>query len=144
MFLMLTYNMSSVPRRRLYNFALGDGVTTVLTFNQTVGNAGATELKPDDNKDQSTRVASVALDMLRLTGPMSLMKVDVENMEPSFLRGARDTLQRLRPTLIIEIFPPQFKEVSGLLTEMNYEQRSDAIDNYNYVFAHKDTATPPR
>jgi hypothetical protein len=33
------------------------------------------------------------------------MKVDIDGHEPAFLRGAMSTLDRLRPTMIIEIVP---------------------------------------
>lgn len=36
---------------------------------------------------------------------ISLMKVDVEGGECAFLRGARQTLRRHRPVLLMEVFP---------------------------------------
>lgn len=42
------------------------------------------------------------LDELRLTGPIAVVKVDIEGMESSFLRGAAETLRVERPLLYIE------------------------------------------
>jgi hypothetical protein len=62
------------------------------------------------------------------------MKVDVEGGEADFLRGARATLTRLRPALVMEVFPDRMAEVLELLGGMGYTQRSGDLGNSNFVF----------
>ena len=71
------------------------------------------------------------------------MKVDVESMEPAFLRGAVETLARFRPTLVMEVFPPQMSAVMDILRPLGYERRTDDMGYHNYVFAHQSTTPNP-
>lgn len=66
-------------------------------------------------------------DQLRLTR-LDLVKVDIDGHEPSFLRGAQQTLQRFRPILIIEfaqhclhVAGSGARELRGQLEELGYE-----------------------
>ena len=49
------------------------------------------------------------------------MKIDVEGHELEVLRGARKTLERNSPTLLIEIKRENVKAVSSYLREIGYD-----------------------
>ena len=51
----------------------------------------------------------------------SLIKIDVEGHELEVLDGAKDTLNQVTPSLIIESFPPKQKTVIKLLLSRGYE-----------------------
>ncbi len=58
---------------------------------------------------------------------VDLLKVDVEGHEPKLLHGARDTLHRFRPTLLIEVLTPT---TAAALNE--------ALDGLGYLFFNVD------
>ncbi len=49
---------------------------------------------------------------------LDLLKVDLDGHEPCFLRGAVQTLKRLRPILHIEFFSPQYAHAGASCAEM--------------------------
>ena len=53
---------------------------------------------------------------------LSFVKVDVEGAESKVLLGARDTLEKLRPRLIVELHnPEQDVAVARILRELQYQ-----------------------
>ncbi|MBO6905739.1 MAG: FkbM family methyltransferase, partial [Parvibaculum sp.] len=41
---------------------------------------------------------------------LDFIKADIEGWEPHFLRGARETIARLRPSVMIEVSPKQLAQ----------------------------------
>lgn len=54
----------------------------------------------------------------------AIMKVDAEGCELSILTGARLTLQRSRPFLMVELVGPDRDEIDALLRSLGYVMRS--------------------
>jgi hypothetical protein len=59
---------------------------------------------------------------------LDFIKVDIEGSEIPFLRGARETLKRFRPAMLIEMNPDTLRafgasaaDLAGLLREMSYK-----------------------
>ena len=60
------------------------------------------------------------------------IKIDVDGFEGEVLRGARETLRRFRPTILIELEPclcdvpghEPFEEIPGLLAQAGYRLHS--------------------
>jgi FkbM family methyltransferase len=72
-----------------------------------------------DEPMSSEEVAVVALDdLLDATGPVSLMKIDVEGGELDVLAGAQRLIRRDGPVLIVEVNDPA--GVDRALTELGY------------------------
>jgi FkbM family methyltransferase len=70
---------------------------------------------------RSGEVEVVRLDDVELPGPLRLLKVDVEGMEVSVLRGAAQTIQRDRPLLYVECASPiSFGRVVHLMSGWGY------------------------
>lgn len=74
---------------------------TTITVNPNVTGltSGASLIRKNG---QHRQVKSVTVDSL-LLGECVAMKIDVERAEPLVLRGAQDTLQRLKPALLVEV-----------------------------------------
>lgn len=85
------------------NGLLSDGVTVypygLGERREYLGTAGKGRLRP--TKATRAHHFVIPLDELGLTD-VSLVKVDVEGMEPQVLRGATETLTRCRPTVLTE------------------------------------------
>jgi FkbM family methyltransferase len=77
-------------------------------------NAGATRLCVGNSHRPTHRTATVdTLDNVA-GDPPDAIKVDIEGAEGLFLHGARETLQRSKPTLLFEINPELLDAVSNL------------------------------
>jgi hypothetical protein len=69
----------------------------------------------------------ITLDSLNL-GKISLIKVDIEGYEKEFLEGAKNTILKNKPNIIIEIHKDdKEKDVKKLLTDFGY-----TINNIKY------------
>lgn len=98
-------------RLYIHEVALSDHVgSAAITLREdfgrgaTTGNA-ALVIDHDDDRFPSVMVRLDTLDSLAsglLLDRIDVMKVDIEGHEDSFLRGARNTIARARPTIFIE------------------------------------------
>jgi FkbM family methyltransferase len=61
------------------------------------------------------------LDDLNLSAPLSLLKVDIEGMEPQMIRGGIETIRRDRPLIFAEaIKPAAHRRVAAVLEPLGY------------------------
>jgi len=99
-------------------------------------NYGGTSLHVSDGFDESsaTMITLKRLDDV-YTGPgVSMMKIDVEGHELDVLRGARETIQKWRPTLWVEIFNFSTNPVvEFLMKDLGYKN-VQARPESNYLF----------
>ena len=65
---------------------------------------------------------------------VALVKIDVEGMELKVLCGAKQTIMKWRPYIVIESFPDRYPEVCGWMTRHGY--RKTTINEYccDYLF----------
>lgn len=85
-----------------------------LTDAESSINAGATRLSVGGSNRTARRIATVdTLDNLA-GDPPDAIKIDIEGAEGLFFHGARETLQRSKPTLLFEINPELLRVVSNL------------------------------
>jgi FkbM family methyltransferase len=77
-------------------------------------------------------VEMLTIDSLNLQS-LRAMKIDVERAEPMVLRGARDTLQRCRPELLVEVLgDKEGKAVLDELAGLNYRHAA-TLDERNWL-----------
>ncbi|MPV71567.1 FkbM family methyltransferase [Burkholderia sp. BE17] len=81
-----------------------------------------------------TRVPMISIDSLGLER-VDFFKLDVEGMEVDVLRGARHTLQTLKPILAIEIIKSDQAAITGMLDEFGYRYFPAGM---NLIAAHAD------
>lgn len=80
----------------LHQLALSDK-KTALKMTPNVGNMGASRI----DGQGGIEVEAITLDSLNLKN-VTLIKIDVENHEPLVLEGAKDTILRCHPLILIE------------------------------------------
>lgn len=130
-FTMLKFNTRNLKSRKLYNITLGGPKPEILSFSQQLNNVGGTNIRTGTKG--SVNVASIPLDLISFDNPISFIKMDVEGAEYKVLLGARNTLAKFSPTLLIEISPETEKEVRHLLCDYGYKE-VDHVGGIDYLF----------
>ena len=101
--------------------------------NTGLRNYGGTSIYTDEGTDYSTETK---VDCHRLDdiykGRVSFIKIDVEGHELQVLEGARDTIKRDLPTILIEIHEYDESKVPSLLKELGYSR--DPIERPEKMF----------
>jgi len=109
---------------------------------------GSLELRKSDNNEfigqpidysdsKLVPVQKLALDDLKLTR-LDLIKIDVEGMEMEALEGARQSIERCRPVLLIEQIKSGRDQLRAWLAERGYEVIDAGI---NLLAVHKSDPT---
>jgi FkbM family methyltransferase len=76
------------------------------------------------------KVKTVRIDSLSLED-VSVMKIDVERHEPAVLRGARETIEHHRPSLIVEALNDSAKQ--AVLKELSNYEHVATLDTRNLI-----------
>jgi len=134
-FTMLKFNVKSIQNKKLYNITLGGTKPELLSFSQNSDNIGGTNIKSDGTGD--VNVASVPLDLIEFPNKISFIKMDVEGAEYNVLLGARKTLEKHRPVILIEMWKKNYEKVKKLLESFGYFQTAH-LDNDDYIFKFRD------
>lgn len=84
---------------------------------------------PNDPKLREFVVELQPLDALRLDG-VSFMKIDVEGHECEVLEGARQTIERSRPNILVEIQPENDERIQRFFRDLKFRElgSSDGVD----------------
>lgn len=94
---------------------------------------------PDTQDHQEKPVHIVPLDTFEID-PVSFLKIDVEGHEREVLEGARRTLERNRPVVLVEVKPQNLGDVTRFFEARNYRKKKlkDLIgiagSEENYLF----------
>jgi FkbM family methyltransferase len=103
--LILEENMriNAVKNCTMHGFALGAAKGTATIYENMQVNRGGASLVVSDGS-QGTQISLEKLDdVYPNTAPIAMVKIDVEGYEPMVLEGAKHTLFRCRPIVIIEV-----------------------------------------
>lgn len=114
-FELLSFNAKIVDNVVPFQFGLGEADES-LDLNENPENMGSASVKHKWTADGGTvKVRIRRLDGLDLgAGAISFMKIDVEGLESSVIRGARETIRKHQPLILMEQLESEF---SGGSTE---------------------------
>ncbi len=102
----------------IHGFALGaeNGIATIYENPQV--NRGGASLVVNDGSDGTQIPVKKLDDVYPSEAPISMVKIDVEGYEPMVLEGARNTLLRCRPIVIIEVSSAVSEASIGALNQI--------------------------
>lgn len=115
--LLVNLDLDGVTNVRAEFAALGDKLDRVSMGAARDDNEGATAI--GTRSDQNNRVELRTLDSYALP-KIAFMKIDVEGFERQVLEGARQTIARDHPTMVIEVWPEHRAAVLPLLDQLGY------------------------
>jgi FkbM family methyltransferase len=104
-------------RCTLFNVALGAEAGRGTIDEASATNSGMSRVTPAMNGPVEVTSLDKALPHL---ARLDVLKVDVEGSELGVMRGAQETLRRLRPVAYIEISSENFGDVQALLSSCGY------------------------
>lgn len=107
----------------VYQYAASDKSGT-LKMAPNTSNMGASRV----DKNGSVEVRAITIDRMNFQN-VTLMKIDVENYEPFVLEGAKDTIFRCHPLILIEDWD---KKYTKLLPDYEIEKAWDEHKTYLY------------
>ena len=148
----LYFNTKQHSNINIYNFALGDTYKICnMIVNQT--NSGCTHINSTMEIDGTKEVydysyleqvrfnytrnniflSVIPLDSIPFINRISVIKIDVEGFEYFVLLGAKQFLEKHRPTIIIEIDIEKIEKTDLLLNKLNYVL-FEILQNGNYIY----------
>lgn len=121
----------------LFEYGLGkENTKAKVVFDGTaVNNLGGTALS--ECEDGTLEIKK--LDDLNILEKIDFIKIDVEEMEASVLSGAKNTIQRDKPLIWVEIFDKHYENVSYMLHRMGYT-KIETLSKNNYLFQYRGVA----
>jgi len=104
----------------------------ILKFEKKLGNSGMSRIS-----DIGVNIQTIPLDKLELCN-VDLIKIDVEGHEYPVLLGAKNTITKWRPVLIIEILNSldvkERQAIFDFLAPLNYNMKEIIDENYIFTF----------
>ena len=106
---LLAFNSQEISNIDVFNFGLGDSQGLV-ELNENWTNMGSASMKYVWTKSPSRVAVKVALldDVCVDLDKIAFLKIDVEGFEPNVLRGARKTIKKHQPLILIEQLQTDF------------------------------------
>lgn len=106
---LLAFNSQEVANIDVYNFGLGDSQGLV-ELNDNWANMGSASIKHAWTEAPNKVAAKVGLldDVSAEVDKIALIKIDVEGFEPNVLRGAKKTIKKHQPLILIEQLQTEF------------------------------------
>jgi FkbM family methyltransferase len=118
-----------------YNIALGDVPAKARMSVPQKKNIGMNQVIQDSTGDVDVMTLDDVL--YGSVKPIDLMKVDVEGMELSVLKGAKRILKRDHPYVYVEAFEPQrLTDISNYLERLGYQREAVFNSTPTYLFSH--------
>lgn len=119
------------------NIGLGDekAKASIADKNHYFGltNIGGTSIKQDNNGDFNVTTLDDFMKENFKDDKIDLIKIDVEGYEYKVLVGAKETLKKYSPAIILECYDEHFEKVNSLLNEYGYVKTKD-LPSSNYIY----------
>lgn len=110
----------------------GDSDGSLQIVKSVPHNLGATQFRQSDNAGYSV----VKIDSLNLK-KLDFLKIDVERMGDSVLRGAMETIERCKPTIWMELYDEESEMARPILERLGYIQAVE-LSKADFIFVPLD------
>ena len=131
----------------VFPYALGESEGKKTIYKCKINCGGDTLLRPGDFgvdgcqfSAKSSVVSIRTIDSLNIQQLISCIKIDVQGLEPSVLKGALGTLKRHKPVVICEIQGENIdnlNQINALLLSCGY-QKASVLSHLDRLYIHKD------
>ena len=112
---------------KLHNVGLG-AVAKKARASVNSANAGGSSLR----EFEGGGITVQPLDSLSLA-PFQSMKIDVEGMALEVLQGARESIAKNRPKIVVEAFPHEYGAIHAFLEALHYSKIGQTADDHVYT-----------
>lgn len=142
-----TIKINNLKNVTLINLGLGETeVSTTLHYNPNQSGLSSI-VNASESNSLSEEIGITTLDKYsaNLSGRVSFIKIDTEGYEPQVLRGAKELIQRNKPTIYIELGGDNQKsslEALQVLKELDYDCEAENLDLKNVLAGVNFVATP--
>lgn len=128
---------------KLFNTALGEknDFITVMDDDSRKGNTGSRFIKGYSHRELSKTTAFMTtIDDLKISSPLGLLKLDLEGYEYYALLGARKTIEKYKPVIVIEKklfkgrYPHSYIDAEQLLREFGMKNVCTVGNDAIYKF----------
>lgn len=133
------YELNTFDNIELIESALAEKKGMVQMVRMDEHNSGMNRVASGNSDSSSAFIKTTSLDEFVETNrieKISLIKIDVEGFEMNVLRGARRTLQQLRPSLFIEIDDNNLRGQGASSVEL-----LDFLKTFGYSFQHAESGS---
>lgn len=110
----------------VYPFGLGSKEETVKIYkpkpepNTTLVNYGGSSMVPNSGHSEDyVEVTVKRLDDV-YSGTCSVIKVDIEGYEEEFIKGATETINRCKPSVLMEVHDRERDKMFGIMSNLGY------------------------
>jgi FkbM family methyltransferase len=111
-------NLEKIKNVKCFNYALSDKSEDA-TFCRSGKSGTGFTTKDDTVRDEMCKIKSVTIDSLNLK-TLDVMFLDIEGFEEYALKGAEDTIKRLKPIIHIELLLHKQELLHNMLTSYGY------------------------
>lgn len=116
----------------VHSCALGAEGGKGVQSNFTLGNTGMNKVDKVSDASATSTTEIKKLDDFNI-GQVHFIKIDVEGFEEEVLKGARETISRCKPVVMIEVFDNSRASVNALMGQYGY-QLFTTLEDYNTIY----------
>ena len=140
----LFYNLmiNNCTNTKIYCYGCGDKnenrfVNNEFLNTKVAANFGAIELKTESSSSNDEQVEIISIDSFDFS-KIDVVKIDAEGMENLVINGMRNTIEKYKPIIIIEIHQPEFENMKNIFDSLNYSLcQIDPMRIWDYIAVPK-------
>ena len=116
---------------KVFDVALGEKNGNGVEKSFSLANTGMNKIETVDSASVQG-VSIMPMDYYSFQ-KIDFIKIDVEGFEVPVLLGARETIKRNQPVVMIEVFDQNLATVTQFMSELNYEKKY-IVEEHNFIY----------
>ena len=115
----------------VFDTALGEKSGRGIQKNFSLSNTGTNSIEEIDTVEMSS-ITIASMDSYDFTS-IDFIKIDVEGFEIPVLLGAKNTIRKCRPVIMVEVFENNLSRVNEIMKELSYKQ-TIILEDHNLIY----------